>query len=371
MKKILIILGVLFVSQVFAQEYIPFDNNLQMKFDNNLRYDKIVKLGDQTLLKTYRYNPKIRRDVYTFYDYKNDTISTEFIVRDSCETISIAENDKNYYCLIRNKIAVELLQTSKKRINWKTIYTINDVEKDNYDLMISNKRIVILSNSRLYYKFKNKFKIQSFNDTWMTRYNRIYYNHAFSYFLGDMLFIANDRGEFGGKLLRFQYDKRKDNFTYVEMINDNVKKIVLYKNELYAISLLEHMSLMYNTLYKINGDSIYTVYSQNNFNNSNNNLNNMKIDWYNWKDIVSGFPILSIETYNNSLYILIRKKGIYKLSENNNLELVKPLDVDRYFTGHDGKISYSVRDIILNLQAIEGSLYLIHNVPIITKVGLK
>jgi len=59
------------------------------------------------------------------------------------------------------------------------------------------------------------------------------------------------------------------------------------------------------------------------------------------------------------------------LSENNNLELVKPLDIDRYFTGHDGKISYSVRDIILNLQAIEGSLYLIHNVPIITKVGLK
>jgi hypothetical protein len=279
MRYILIILGFVISTNFYAQG--------KGNFDNNVSYHRFVKYGDKYLIKTLRYYYPERRSISKFYEY-SDSLSKEFKIRDNSEITSIGENDNEYYCLLRNSSSTELLKTSKSNINWISIYKINDNEED-YDLIVSNDKIIILSNTKLYHNLKNQAVIEPFDLSKFTCEKRIFSNHSVCYYSDNTLYIGNNHGEWGGNLLKISYDIRNNNFTCQNLLKANVIKIVPIRDCIYVLSLVQHLGGLSNTLYRIKNDKLEIVFSQNGYDEKID----CKADLYNWKSIIDGMPILN------------------------------------------------------------------------------
>ena len=131
MKQLLILLGFMI--------FIPVNAQQKGNFDDNVRYKKIIKIGDKFVIKTLKYYHNKRRDISTFYEY-SDSLLHEFKIDDNSEIINIAENADEYYCLLRRTSSLELVKTSKGKFNWVSVYKITDNSED-YDLIVSNNKI--------------------------------------------------------------------------------------------------------------------------------------------------------------------------------------------------------------------------------------
>jgi hypothetical protein len=77
-----------------------------------------------------------------------------------------------------------------------------------------------------------------------------------------------------------------------------------------------------------------------------------------------------MDSNDSSLLLLVHKKGIYHLSENNNLDLLNQLDIDKTYRFDNGTAPYITVDKADDLQIFDKTIFVIHNLPFITKINI-
>lgn len=363
MKQTLVIIGILFSFQSFSQKIKEFDIDLWHK--------DIIKVAGNYLIQAEKYTHSTPR-YKTEYYYSNNP-SKKFTIKKNAEIIKIEENEHSYFSLLRTDSCVELLRSPKTGAIWTRILK-TDENSEYFKLIVHHDSIIILSNNKIYHNLKDKnfFEVYNISDFKCSKIDGILserniVSHDSHYcFVDKTIYIGNDFGEWGGNFLAIKYNPETNKFSCQNLPIGNVRKIIRQKNSIYVLELLQHIWSTYNTVYKITGTKIDTIFSQNGseFNPELRDIKCMK-DSFGWAATVKTLPILSLENDRENIYMMIEKKGIYKLDKNNGLKFFKAFPIDKtIYTSNE--IGLSGRLQPKDFRIIDNTFFIINQFSVLS-----
>ncbi len=343
-------------------------SQVALELDDNTYIEEVIKFGDKILIKTSRYYYKAGRDLIYYLEFTGTKV-IPFTVNNESEIIQITNQNGSYYALTRTDSICKLykLQNIQKQ-HWKRLHeiTLYNHEED-LGLKMKDDKIIILTEEKIYHNLNNPTSLDTVNFSNITTER-----YTFSYdspveIFENEFFIGNSRGEFGGNLLHFIFDKEKKQLQCELMLRSNIHKITVLKEKVYFLETYRHMYYLGNDIYVSENKKVKTIFSQQGYEDGKIKC---KVDKYGWKKTVNKMPVLSLHAHNNELYMLISGKGVFELDEKNKL-IKKVATRQSKEILIEGSEPYIIDDEIMDFFIIDNQVYLVHSTPVIEVKELK
>ncbi|MCI0561131.1 MAG: hypothetical protein MN733_21815 [Nitrososphaera sp.] len=184
--------------------------------------ESILVWNHLVIVKTDRYLTGLKQNAWIFYEIDRPTLAAHELKLPNMEAIiDLAEDENCSVALCKTKDKVKLLQ--KDRDSWVAIKPEPDISVDGnyyggYRLGISDGIIFIVSNNSIYFKIPNSsWKQKAIHDLVKERWEEPWQkagtpSHVLT--TREMLFLAWDKGEFGGALCQIPYSRNGDQITW-------------------------------------------------------------------------------------------------------------------------------------------------------------
>jgi len=344
-------------------------------FDTKKKLEEIFFLKDQLLVKTSKYDSKTRTHDIKYFPYiENQLSEKELVIEQNSDLISLKENKTNYYALTVGDTEAKIWKSLKSKLSWELIYSIKKSSEDhNYLLDVYKDKIALISNTYLSHNFKNN-KVFDRVDSF-----KVIYDSAKLKLSHNQIIIGDDKGEFGGQkwqLSGLLYKKRK--FVFNNLKKGNINKIVNYKKGFMVLGGLSHLGSVRNNIYQINdiqkmetilhSKATYRYHriptkEENKYKLKKELLRNAE-NKYNWsKDLLEN-RIHSLLEYEGEVYILVSKKGIYKMDKNKLIKKIISFDLNKCYkvnSEYKGKErSYISCSRATDLKIKNGQIYVLY-----------